>query len=264
MEEIKVIKVINDGSKIVTDFVAKEVPVTIFYNQEELITLLCSPFDLKELTIGFLYSSGLINGVADIENISEDTQKWIVFVKTKNKIDIKELTYKRVFTSGCGRGTLFYNAVDLLHRKKIKTDFKISTEDIFYLIAKFNKPGENFKKTGCTHSSGLSEGKNILVLKEDIGRHNAVDKVIGECIIKNINMKKSVLFTSGRVSSEIIFKLIKAEIPIIVSHSAPTDQAIKLARESGITLICFARGKKMNIYSVIGSHTVYGMKVKAC
>lgn len=249
MEEIKIEKVINNKKEIISDFIAKEVPLTIYFNQEELITLLCSPFDLKELTTGFLYSSGLIKSFNDIENISEDTQKFVVFVKTKNNIRIKDLAFKRVFTSGCGRGTLFYSATDLMHRKKIKSDLKIQAEDIFKLMSEFNKKGEIFKKTGCTHSSALCNGSDILVFKEDIGRHNAVDKAIGECIIKNINMKNLILLTSGRISSEIIFKLQKAEIPVVISHSAPTDQAVKVANVSAITLICFARGRKINIYT---------------
>ena len=249
MEEIEIIRVINSKKEIISDFVAREVPLTIYCNQEEVITLLCSPSDLKELAIGFLYSSGFIKSFKEIKGTSQDTQKWIVFVKTGSKTKIKELAYKRVFTSGCGRGTLFYNAVDLIHRKKIKTDFRISGESIFGLMTEFNRKGEIFRKTGCTHSSGLSDGKDMIVFKEDIGRHNAVDKVIGESLIKNLDMRNSVLFTSGRISSEIIFKLQKAEIPVIISRSAPTNQAVKLAKEFGISLVCFVRGKRMNIYS---------------
>lgn len=248
MENIEITRVIDNKSEIVSDYIAEEIPLTIYYNDEELVTLLCSPFDLKELAVGFLYSSGLINSMEDITTISEDKQKWVVFVRTKNKTDIKDFILKRVFTSGCGKGTLFYNAMDLIKRKKIKNDLKISTENIFKLMSEFNKNGEDFKKTGCTHSSALSDGDNFIIFKEDIGRHNSVDKVIGDCIIRNIDIKNLVLFTSGRISSDIVFKIQKAEIPIIISRSAPTDQTVKLCREFNITLICFMRGKRMNIY----------------
>lgn len=248
MENIEITRIIDNSQEIVSDDVAEEIPLTIYYNDEELVTLLCSPFDLKELAIGFLYSSGLIKSMEDISAISEDNQKWVIFVQTKNKIDIKDFISKRIFTSGCGKGTLFYNAMDLIKRKKIKNNIRISTENIFKLMSEFNKNGEIFKKTGCTHSSALSNLDNLITFKEDIGRHNSVDKVIGDCMIKNIDIKNLMLFTSGRISSDIVFKAQKAEIPIIISRSAPTNQAVKLCKEFNITLICFMRGKRMNIY----------------
>ena len=110
--------------------------------------------------------------------------------------------------------------------------------------------------TGGTHSAALSDGKDILVFREDIGRHNAIDKVVGYALVKNVTLKNTLLITSGRISSEVLFKVRKGGIPMVVSKSAPTNQAVKLAREMDITLIGFARGSRMNVYN--GEKTVNG------
>ena len=249
MAEVDVIK-INSGKKIsLKDKVTEEAPLTLYLNGEELVTLLCSPDSLKELSIGFLYSSGLLKSKRDIKKVTVDTKNWASYVELKSGNKDVQGMFKRLYTSGCGRGTIFYNALDFMHKKKIDSKFEISSPKIIKLMDAFQKKSAIFKETGGVHSAALACGDDILAFKEDIGRHNALDKVIGEALLKDIGMKNVLMLTSGRISSEIVLKAQKTESPIMVSRSAPTDQAIKLAAESNLTLVGFARGQRMNVYT---------------
>lgn len=248
-EAVNITRISQGKAENLEDLTASEAPFTININKTELATLLASPYDLKELAIGFLYTAGIIKSISDVENIVLDTSIGKAYIELKEKKLDENLIFKRLFTSGCGRGVIFYNSLDLLHRKKIDSNFNISSEKIFELMQVLQEKSTGFKKTGGVHSAALSDAKDIFIFKEDIGRHNAVDKVIGEALIKKINFQNSLILSSGRVSSEIVLKIKKAAIPIIVSQSAPTNQAVKLAREFGLTVIGFVRGRRMNIYS---------------
>lgn len=156
---------------------------------------------------------------------------------------------KRTMTTGCGKGTTFYNVVDSFNSKQIYSTMRVQGEDLIRIINKFNKSSDIFLSTGGVHSASLSDGKGILLFHEDVGRHNAIDKVIGEAFVKDICLLDKLIITSGRISSEMLIKASKREIPMIVSRSAPTDLAINLGKQLGITIVGFARGKRMNIYS---------------
>lgn len=249
MEEFKIIKIKGIVREEADDFVAEEAPLTINIADKELVTLLCMPSDLEELVIGFLFTSGLIKKFQDIKRIVLNQEQWMVYVDLSG-VDT-ELVFKRLYTSGCGRGTLFYNAADIISRIKIISDFKITPEKINALMLIFQRKSEIYLKTGGVHSAGLADENKILIFKEDIGRHNAIDKVIGCALKEGCDFKNKILISSGRISSEVLFKAQKAQIPVLVSQSAPTNQAVKLARDMDITLAGFARGSRMNIYSGI-------------
>jgi len=160
-----------------------------------------------------------------------------------------ETVFKRLITSGCGRGTSFYSAADVEGQVKVESQTKISALDVFELVAEFQHRSQIFKTTGGVHSAALCDTKSILIFSEDIGRHNAIDKIFGECILKDIPTGDRILVTSGRVSSEILLKAAKRNIPLLISKSAPTDLGVKLANDLGVTLIGFVRGKRMNVYA---------------
>lgn len=249
MEKFKIIKIKGDIEEIVEDVLVEEVPFTVNVDEKELVTLLCMPSDLEELAIGFLFTSGLIKNIGDIKKIIINQEQWACYIDLINQDMAKELVFKRLYTSGCGRGTLFYSAQDIINKTKVVSDFKIETEKVNSLMADFQKKSENFLKTGGAHSAGLADENKILIFKEDIGRHNAIDKVIGCALKEGSSFGNKVLISSGRVSSEILFKAQKCAVPVLVSQSAPTNQAVRLAKDMGVTLIGFARGTRMNIYS---------------
>jgi len=247
METFKVLKIKGGSQEIIDDFVIEEVPFTINIGRKELVTLLCTPSDLKDLAIGFLFTSALIKKIKDIKKIVINQEQWVADIDLA-AADI-DLVFKRLYTSGCGRGILFYSAQDLLNRGKLTSDFKIPSAKIISLMVEFQRMSEVYHKTGGAHSAAIADSKGIIVFKEDIGRHNAIDKVIGRSLAESLDFKDKILITSGRISSEVLLKVQKCRMPVIVSKSAPTNQAVKLAREMAITLVGFARGDRMNVYS---------------
>ncbi len=247
METFKVLKIKGGSKEIIDDLVIEEVPFTLNIGNKELVTLLCTPSDLKDLAIGFLFTSALIKKIQDIKKIVINQEQWVAYIDLA-VADI-DLVFKRLYTSGCGRGTLFYSAQDLLNRGKVVSDFRITSAKIIFLMTEFQRMSEVYLKTGGAHSAAIADNKGITVFKEDIGRHNAIDKVIGRCLTESVDLENKILITSGRISSEVLLKAQKCRMPVIVSKSAPTNQAVKLARDMAITLVGFARGDRMNVYS---------------
>lgn len=253
MEIIKkynIMKIKGDYSDQVEDLVINEYPFTIFIDDEELITLLCTPKSLKELAIGFLYSESYIDSIETIDRIHLDEEKGRVYVYLKYRKKLNEnLVGKRTITSGCGKGTVFYNVLDSFKTKKIKKPLPLDIDNVIQLTKEFNHKSELFLNTGGVHSCALCHRNEILYFEEDIGRHNALDKILGRALIEGLDLSDKIVITSGRISSEMLIKTAKRGIPAIISRSAPTSLAIDMARELNILLIGFARGEKMNIYT---------------
>ncbi len=249
IEKIPVLRLGEEGRSNIEDIVAREFPLTIILNNQELVTLLCSPKDLNYLAIGFLFSEGLLRNKDEIKRVIVDDQMGIVRVETKEDKSLADEIFKRFITSGCGRGASFYSAADVQNQAKVESRIQISTNEVLSLAREFQQRSEVYRATGGVHSAALCDTKEIMVFSEDIGRHNAIDKIFGECIVKNISTDERIVITSGRISSEILLKVAKRNIPIIISKSAPTDLGVKLANDLGVTLLGFVRGKRMNIYT---------------
>jgi FdhD protein len=237
------------GEKRLEDKVVAEAPLTIIINDVELSTLLCSPAKLKELAVGYLVAEGFISSADDIKSISLNEKTTTIRIETRKSIDKADLDKKRIITSGCGRGQTFYNYRDFSNCLPIKSKFKIEAKVIAKLMGEFQKKSETFKETGGVHSAALCREGRILAFSEDIGRHNAIDKIIGEAVLKGENPKDKYLMTSGRMSSEIVIKAARLEVPLIVSRSAPTGMAVRIAKQLNLTLVGFARGPRMNVYT---------------
>lgn len=248
METFKITKIRLGNREIKEDITVEEAPFTLNIGDKELVTLMCMPSDLDDLVTGFLFTSGLIKKIDDVKKIVINQERWTAHIDLVEADT--ELVFKRLYTSGCGRGTLFYNTADIIHRAKVISDFKIEAAKIDILMADFQKRSEIYLKTGGAHSAALADDKGILIFREDIGRHNAIDKVIGSRLKERRDFKDKVMITSGRISSEVLLKAQKCFVPVIISRSAPTNQAIRLGRDMDITLVGFARPNRMNIYSV--------------
>ena len=250
IEKLSMLRVTEAGKEDTEDVITKELPVTIILNNQELVTLLCSPANLKYLAVGFLFSEGLVKSKDEIKKIIVDDRIGVVRVETEgDKGFASELVFKRLITSGCGRGASFYSAADVQGQTKIQSQIGISAREVFDLVTEFQHRSQVYRATGGVHSAALCNTKGILVFSEDIGRHNAIDKVFGECILTDIPTDDRMIITSGRISSEIVLKVAKRKIPVIISISAPTNLGVRLADDLGITLIGFVRGKRMNVYT---------------
>ena len=216
IERFSIVRISEEGENDTEDVVAREFSLTIILNNQELVTLLCSPTDLEYLAIGFLFSEGLLRGKDEIKKILVDDQRGVVRIETEESGELaRDVLFKRLITSGCGRGASFYSAADATGQK-VESQAKVSAPEVF---------------------------------SEDIGRHNAIDKIFGECMLRDVPTDDHMIITSGRISSEILLKVAKRNIPILISKSAPTNLGVRLADELGVTLIGFVRGKKMNIYT---------------
>ena len=234
------------------DCAASEVPLTLVLDGKELATLLCSPDDLKELVYGFLFTSGLINATADVRTLTVDETKWTAFADLAAPSALEDTVFKRLYTSGCGRGAMYYSVTALTGRAKVVSELSLSPDELLTLAGELQKRAACYLETGCTHSAALAGRGGIEIFREDIGRHNAVDKVIGARLLAGGGFRDSVLLSSGRVSSEVLLKARRCGVPVIVSRGAPTAQSIKLAREMDLTLAGFARGRRFNVYSGAG------------
>jgi len=169
-------RVTKEGKKDTEDVVTRELPLTIILNNRELVTLLCSPADLRYLAVGFLSSEGLVKGKDEIKKITVDDQRGVVRVETEEDEEFaNELIFKRFITSGCGRGSSFYSAADVQGQAKVESQIGISALEVFALVKDFQHSSQIYRATGGLHSAALCDTTNILVFAEDIGRHNAID-----------------------------------------------------------------------------------------
>ncbi|MDY6911431.1 MAG: formate dehydrogenase accessory sulfurtransferase FdhD [Chloroflexota bacterium] len=232
------------------EVVVREFPLTIIFNDQELVTMLCSPSKLKYLALGFLTSEGLIRDKSEVKKVSLNEKRGVVRVDTDGTaITDGEMVFKRFITSGCGKGATFRSVADAVTQTKVDSQTTVSASQVFAMMKEFQHISMVFKETGGVHSASLSDGESLLIFTEDIGRHNAIDKIFGECLWEGVPTEGRIILTSGRVSSEVLSKVAKRGIPIIASRSAPTDLAIRTALELGITLLGFVRGTRMNVYA---------------
>jgi FdhD protein len=219
-----------------------EMELTIYVNQYELVQILCTPTKLNCLVMGFLYSEGIISSIKDVASMRLCEDESVADVKLINR-DFR-LPAHRILTSGCGGGTSFKTP-----GKEIESNLFLEPQDVLYLMREFQKRMDLHRKSGGVHASALADRGKIIVWAEDIGRHNTLDKIIGECLLRGISFKDRIILTTGRVSSEMILKGLKIEAPFIISRHSPTEKAISIADEMGISLIGHARGESFSIYS---------------
>ena len=245
--EVVQIKKGNTANTIAS--VPTEVPLTIVANDEEIATLSGSPDHLREFVYGFLFTAGFIQKAHDVQAFWCDETKWRIEVKLNNPPEPNLLT-KRLYTSGCGRGVMFSSVVELALRRPLADEFTIDSDVIPGLMRWLQTSSQLYRSTRGVHTAALSKGGTLPeIVCDDIGRHNAIDKVIGSALITGVDFKVSVLLCSGRISSDILFKAKRCEIPVLISLGAPTHQAVLLARDMHMTLVGFARGLSFTIFS---------------
>jgi FdhD protein len=252
IDRLKITKVTSGKKEETDDLVVTEAPLSILLNDQRVITLLCTPQDQEHLALGFLFSEGLIRNKKEIEAVSFDRKRNEIKIQTKSKGPLpSDFLQPKTLTSGCAKGATFSSIEDVNPATDLLIDLQmvVAVSEIQKLIHEFEKRSVLFRKTGGVHAAGLANKEKILVYFEDIGRHNAVDKVMGKCLQDQISCEDKMLLLSGRISSDILAKASRSGIEIIVSRSAPTSLAVRNAQKLGITLVGFARGRRMNIYS---------------
>lgn len=242
----KIIHKISEGNiHQVEDTIAVEKKLKISINGEEVISLYCTPTMIRELVVGLLLSEGLVKGSWCSDRMSIEYKDDAVIVSIQAEGTVPQLE-GRIRTSGCIGGVTFEKKPET---EKLKDDFTIDYKNLMEIFRDFQNRSEFYRLTGCIHSAALSDGRHILVFAEDIGRHNAVDKVIGYCLLEGIGFENKIMLASGRLSSEITSKCSKWGIPVIASRTAPTHYSVEIAEARGLTLVGFVRGNRLNIYT---------------
>jgi FdhD protein len=237
------------------DHIAEEAPLHILLNKTHYATILCTPSQLKELVIGHLISEGILKTVNEIRKISLETNGKCQ-VKLKSDIDTEKRIpmsrpFARLIVSACGSPdswpiTKLMDRLDLPRAPKSIVQAKVISES----VKELNKIAETFRKTGGVHIAALySSDGDLMAFAEDVGRHNAVDKVIGSGISKGIEFERCFLASSGRLTGDIVLKCVRMRIPIVASLAAAIDSGVDVAQRTGMTLVGFVRGKRMNVYT---------------
>jgi FdhD protein len=221
--------------------VIEEVPMALFVNGRHVMTAMMSPVQLEEFVTGYLYTEQIIKNIDEIESIRVEKNRLSVITKNLFKV----LGPKKTILSGCGGSTSY---IDTEKLPKIRSDYRISTATIWNSI-KAVLNSELHVKTGGIHIVALMDKEKVLSVSEDIGRHNALDRVIGYALRNNIALAKTWVIVSGRISSEMVRKCLIAGIPIIVSRGATTTLAVETAEKTGLTVAGFARSSRMVVYT---------------
>lgn len=232
----------------VKEEVAVEVPANIYLDKKHVVTLLSSPSMLGELAVGYLFSKGVLDDRGMISEVLVGGTDIYVKLKPGVKVDLEPGQLGRVVTTACGSLVDYLESIAPIETK-ISTEYSVSAEDVVRMVAEFNSSSKIFRATGGTHSAAIFEEGKMVTFSEDVGRHNAVDKVVGASVLGDVKFKRSVLVTSGRQTGDIVAKAARMGIPFSVSISAPIQSGTELAERTGLTLICFARGRRFNIYT---------------
>ncbi|HKI53508.1 MAG TPA: formate dehydrogenase accessory sulfurtransferase FdhD [Anaerolineales bacterium] len=223
-----------------------ETPVSLTVNGEVWLTFMCTPVDLEALAVGFLYNEGIIESMDEVEDVrvcehGDNVDLWL------NRSVEQPTSWRR--TSGCTGGM---TAVDLLAKPNVSFDgdrLEVQPEAIGNLVEMLFESQSLYRETGGVHTSALSDGEEIILSADDIGRHNTLDKIAGMCLMRNVFPEKRILITTGRISSEMLQKAARLRAPILISRTSPSSLSIEMAERYGITLIGYARRHRFNVYS---------------
>ncbi|NIR87634.1 formate dehydrogenase accessory sulfurtransferase FdhD [Candidatus Bathyarchaeota archaeon] len=258
MKEVQISRIDISAQKIERkkDFVAEERPLHIFLNQTHYVTILCSPSQLKELAVGHLLSEGVLKSIDDIREIRlEKDGKCRVRLRpgvdAEKRISVSQ-PFARLIVSACGSPDYWPLAklIDRLDLSKVALGLTVEARVVLESVRRLNRLAKTFRKTGGVHIAALySANGELKILAEDVGRHNAVDKVVGTGLLKRLNFEDCFLTSSGRLTGDIVLKSARMRIPIVASMTAATDSGVEAAQRTGLTLVGFARGKRMNVFT---------------
>jgi FdhD protein len=236
----------SDTSSPIDGAVIEEALVCIYVNGQELATFMCTPSNLDELAIGFMRSEGFIESLDDIEllTISDGEQHCI-------DIWLRDLSFtppsRSIITSGCGGGVTFD---DLSQRHTpLNTHATITPQQVMALVKMLHQSAELYNEVRGVHTSALSDGQELLLVAQDVGRHNTIDRLWGQALKQGVETMGRILIASGRISSEMLGKAAKMQVPIVISRTSPTSLSVELGRAWNVTIIGYARGPSFRVYS---------------
>lgn len=233
----------QDGKAIETS-VTVERPLTLFLNSQEIVTLMTIGDYVDCLAVGYLINQNMLKGDDEVTGVDYDEEIETVVVRTAHETDFEERMKKRTRTSGCALGTVFGDVMETFEDVILDPDAKIRTSWLYALAKSINTTPSLYLEAGAIHGCVLCERDRPLIYMEDVGRHNAVDKIAGYMHLNRIAPEGKMFYTTGRLTSEMVIKTVQMRIPILVSRSGFTAWGVDLARQANLTLIGRARGRR--------------------
>jgi len=232
------------------DLVAVDRPLEICVDKRLLGSFWITQGMEIELAVGHLLASGIIESVSEIDDITQRDSEISLRLSVDRTVRLEASQTQRTITTSSGSVSSSPNLLDRIGAPRVESDLRIDGAAVLRMAEELNRRSETFRETGGTHSAMIcTEDGEVLAHAEDVGRHNAVDKVIGAIARQGNRFSECVLVSSGRQSYEMVSKAARVGIPVVISQAGPLKSGIDVAEEVGITLVCFARGKRFNVYT---------------
>jgi FdhD protein len=235
---------IDQGGHRIETTVVVERPLTLFLNGQEIVTMMTVGDHPDYLAVGYLINQNMLKPDDTIVSLDYDDELETIVVRTKRKTDYEKKLRKKTLTSGCAQGTAFGDLMETFDEVKLDPKAVLKTSWLYALSKKINTSPSLYLAAGAIHGCVLCEGDKPLVYMEDVGRHNAIDKIAGYMRMNKISPKGKIFYTTGRLTSEMVIKAVQMRIPILISRSGFTAWGVELARRANLTLIGRAKGKR--------------------
>src|SRR6266571_57599 len=238
------LRVKNGRAREVAADVVREQPLTLWVNGEKFLTLLCTPLKLEDLIVGYLWMEKVIAGLEDVLSVE------VSAVDGRGDVILRRpvtLPVERILTSGCGGGITF--RIDHRLFPRLASAVRVRPEQLGRGMKALFTAAVEYQRSRGIHGAGLWDGERLLVVAEDVGRHNAVDKIKGEALRRGIATEDLVLLSTGRISSEMLLKAARMGVPVVASRTSPTEMAVALAEQLGITVCGYVRSDGLNVYA---------------
>ena len=241
---IKEVKGLDESGNFFRQNVVMERPLTIFLNSQEVVTSMTVGDHAEWMAIGFLVNQGMLSNNDNIISVDLDWDAEVIVVRTDKETNYEEKLKKKIRTSGCAVGTMFSDVMDLFDKVVLDKKTVFHKSWLIDLLKKINTQPSLYLEAGAIHACVLCKENEPNIYVEDVGRHNAIDKIAGWLWYNRINMDNLILYTTGRLTSEMVIKTVQMKIPILISRSGFTAAGVDLAKKSNLTLIGRAKGKR--------------------
>jgi len=242
------VNAIDENGERVEKHIACERPLTVYLNWRPIVTLMTLGARAESLALGYLKNQGFISDLKQLESVIVD---WDVnsaaIITSESTADLEEKLSEKTVTTGCGQGTVYGGFMDGLDDIVLPQP-QLKQSMIYSLLKNISAYNETYKNAGAVHGCGLCQDDKIVDFVEDVGRHNAVDTLAGEMWLKQDTGNNKLFYTTGRLTSEMVIKVAKMGIPVVLSRSGATQMGLELAQKLGITMIARAKGRHFLIY----------------
>jgi FdhD protein len=238
------VKGLDEAGRAVETDVVVERPLTLFLNGQEIVTMMTVGDHPDCLAVGYLMNQNMLRPEDEITGIEHDEELGVAVVRTRRKTDYEKKLRKKTLTSGCAQGTVFGDVMEKFADIRLDPAARLRTSWIYALSKQINLTPSLYLAAGAIHGCVLCEADRPLIYMEDVGRHNAIDKIAGYMRLNKLGPEGKIFYTTGRLTSEMVIKTVQMRIPILISRSGFTAWGVELAREANLTLIGRAKGRR--------------------